>query len=84
MTALASIRFRRYNLPVRVTEANLPFLQQKTSEMVAWIKTEMLCLFAYIQSGSSMRARLGEFGLSPAIVPVFMGVTFATVGFYWW
>src|SRR5579863_833739 len=33
MTALASIRFRRYNLPVRVTETNLPFIQEQTAVM---------------------------------------------------
>ena len=82
LTALASIRFRRYNLPVRVTDANLPFIQKRTSEMVAWIKTEMLCLFVYIQSGIIYGARISEFRLSPAIVPVFMGAIFATAGFY--
>jgi len=82
MTALASIRFRSFNLPVRVTEANLPFLQQKTSEMVAWIKMEILCLFLYIQNTIIHAARVGEFGLSMAIIPVFMVVVFATAGFY--
>src|SRR3569833_3278483 len=43
MTVLASIQFRCFILPVRVTQTNLPFIQGKTSEMVAWIKTEMLC-----------------------------------------
>ena len=42
MTVLGSIQFRRYNLPVRVTEANLPFIQEQTSVMMAWIKCEML------------------------------------------
>jgi len=82
MTALASIQFKRFNLPVRVTETNLPFIQQKTSEMVAWIKMEMLCLFVYIQSAIIRGARIGEFHLSPAIVPVFMVVVFATAGVY--
>jgi uncharacterized membrane protein len=82
MTALASIQFRSYNLPVRVTEANLPLIQQKTSEMIAWIKTEMLCLFVYIQSGIIRGARLGSFRLSPTIVPVVMVAIFATLGIY--
>ena len=50
--------------------------------MVAWIKTEMLCLFVYIQSAIIQAVRVSEFRLSPAIVPVFMGVIFATVGVY--
>ena len=81
-TGLASIRFRRYNLPVRVTEANLPFIQQKTSEMVAWIKLEVLSLFVYIQSAIIHSARVGEFRLSPMIVPAFMAAAFVTAGFY--
>jgi uncharacterized membrane protein len=82
MTALASIQFRSYNFPVRVTETNLPFIQHKTSEVVAWTKTEMLCLFAYIQSAIIHSARAGEFRLSPAIVPLFVLVILATVGWY--
>ena len=82
MTLLASIQFRSFNLPVRVTEINLPFIQQKTSEMVALIKTEMLCLFVYIQSGIIRGARVSAFRLSPAIVPVFMAAIFTTLGIY--
>jgi len=82
MTALASIQFRTFNLPVRVTEINLPFIQQKTREMVALIKTEILCLFVYIQSGIINGARVGAFRLSPAIVPVFMVAIFTTLGIY--
>jgi uncharacterized membrane protein len=82
MTALASIQFRSYNLPVRVTEVNLPFIQGKTSEMVAWIKTEILCLFVYIQSGIIHGVRTREFRLSPAIVPAFVLAVFATAGLY--
>jgi uncharacterized membrane protein len=80
MTALGSIRYRRYNLPVRVTQANLSFIQDQTAVMVSWIKFEMLCLFAWIQSTIIQGARTGEFHLSPAIVPVFLVVIFATVG----
>jgi len=82
MTALASIQFRSYNLPVRVTEVNLPFIQRKTSEMVAWIKMEILCLFVLIQSAIIHGARTGQFRLSVAIVPGFMVVIFATAGIY--
>ena len=81
-TGLASIRFRSYNLPVRVTETNLPLIQEKTSEMIAWIKVELLCLFVYIQSGIIRGARVAVFRLSPAIVPIFLLVIFATLGIY--
>lgn len=81
-TVLASIQFRSFNLPVRVTEINLPFIQQKTSEMVALIKTEMMCLFVYVQSGIIRGARVSEFRLSPLIIPSFLVVIFTTLGIY--
>lgn len=80
MTVLASIRFRSYNLPVRVTEANLPFIQDQTAVMVAWIKFEVLSLFIYIQWAIISGARAGEFHLYPAIIPVFLVIVFGTVG----
>ena len=80
MTILGSIRFRRYNLPVQVTEANLPFLQEQTSVMVAWIKCELLCLFAYLQWSIIEAARSNEFRLSPLLIPVSLVVIFSTVG----
>jgi uncharacterized membrane protein len=81
-TLLASIQLRTFNLPVRVTEINLPFIQQKTSQMVALIKTEMMCLFVYIQGGIIHGARVSEFRLSPVIVPCFLAVVFVTLGIY--
>jgi uncharacterized membrane protein len=80
MTILASIRFRRYNLPVRVTESNLPFIQEQTSTMVAWIKFEMICLFTYLQWSILQAARSAEFRMSPMLIPVFLVVIFFTVG----
>jgi uncharacterized membrane protein len=80
MTVLGNIRFRRYNLPVPVTEANLPFIQEQTILMVAWIKCEMLCLFTYLQWSIIQSARDGAFRLSPLLIPVFLVVIFSTVG----
>jgi len=80
MTALGSIPFRRYNLPMPVTEANLPFIQAKTSEMVAWIKCEVLCLFVYLQWSIIQSARSGTFRISLLIIPLFLVVIFSTVG----
>ncbi|HMG86300.1 MAG TPA: DUF1648 domain-containing protein [Terracidiphilus sp.] len=80
LTVLGSIRYRRYNLPVRVTEANLPFIQDQTIIMVAWIKCEMLCLFAYLEWSIIQSARNGTFRLSPMLIPVFLVVIFSTVG----
>ena len=82
LTALARIQFRRYSLPVRVTEANLPFIREKTGEMVAWIKLEVLVLFTYIQWSIIQGARAGEFHPEPLMIPVFLVVIFATVGWF--
>ena len=46
MTALASIQFRSYNLPVRVTEVNLPFIQRKFRLSVAIVPGFMVVIFA--------------------------------------
>jgi len=80
MSLVSSLKFRRYNLPVAVTEANLPFLQEQTSTMVAWIKFELLSLFAYLQWSIIQAARSNEFRVSPLLIPVFLVVIFSTVG----
>lgn len=80
LTVLGNIRFRRYNLPVRVTEANLPFIQDETVMIVAWIKCEILCLMTYLQFSILQSARNGAFRLSPLLIPIFLVAIFATVG----
>ncbi len=80
LTILGSIRYRRYNLPVRVTEANLPFIQDQTILMVAWIKCEVLSMFVYLQWSILQSARSGSFRLSPWLIPVFLVVVFTTAG----
>ena len=80
MTVLGSIRFRRYNLPVPVTESNLPFIQEQTRLIVGWIKCEVLCLFVYLQWGIIQSARSGVFRISPLLIPLFVLVVFSTVG----
>jgi uncharacterized membrane protein len=82
MTVLGSIQFRRYNLPVPVTESNLPFIQEQTGVMVSWIKCELLCLFTYLQWSIIQSARTSEFRLSPLLIPVFLAVIFSTVGWH--
>ena len=72
LTVLGSIRFRRYNLPVAVTRRNLPFIQEQTILMVAWIKCEMLCLFAYLQWSiiqSARNGRISAFAAADSCVP---------------
>ena len=82
ITVLASIPTTRVNLPVRVTAANLPFIQEQTRDMVSWIKVEMICLFTYVQISIIQAARNSDFRLSPLMIPVFLAAVFGTVGWY--
>ncbi len=80
LTVLGNIRFRRYNLPVPVTESNLPFIQGQTIVMVAWIKCEILCLMTCVQWSIVQSARNGTFRVSPLLIPIFLVAIFLTVG----
>jgi uncharacterized membrane protein len=82
ITVLALIPATRINLPVRVTAANLPFIQQQTRDMVSWIKLEMVCLFTYVQWSIIQAVRDREFHISPLMVPVYLVCVFGTVGAY--
>lgn len=82
ITVLGSIRFRRYNLPVAVTEANLPFIQRQTSVMLAWTKCELLGMFVYLQWSIIQSVRASEVRISPLIIPLFLLAIFLTVGWY--
>jgi len=80
MTVLGSIRFRNFSLPVQVTEANLSFIQDQTTIMVAWIKLEVLCLFNFLQWKIISGARAEYIRLSPVVIPIFLTVIFTTAG----
>ena len=80
LTVLGNIRFRRFNLPAPVTNSNLPFIQDQTILMVAWIKCEILCLMTYLQWSIVQSARHGTFRLSPLLIPVSLVAIFSTVG----
>jgi uncharacterized membrane protein len=82
ITGLASLPITRVNLPVRVTPVNLPFIQQRTREMISWIKVEMSLLFVYVQWTIMEAARKGEFRMSPVMVPVFVICVLGTVAVY--
>jgi uncharacterized membrane protein len=68
-----------FNYPVRVTAQNRPRLQALSLRMIAWIKVEMVCLFAGIQWSIVQGVRQGSFRLSPALVPVSIAVIFGTI-----
>jgi len=57
-------------------------LEALTHQMVAWIKLEMICLFAWIQWSILQSLRQGEGSLSPIAVPVFIAAILATMGLH--
>ncbi len=71
-----------FNYPVEVTAENRPQLEALALDMIAWIKMEMVCLFAWIQWSTIEVARRGHGGLSPALLPVSIGVVFGTIGWF--
>ncbi len=71
-----------FHYPVRVTQANLPRVQNLTLDLVTWIKTELACLFATLQWWMIQAARSGHGRLPPLLVPGFLVVIFATAGWY--
>jgi uncharacterized membrane protein len=82
ITVISAIPATRINLPVRVTPVNLPFIQQQTRNMIAWIKAEMACLFVYVQWSIIQAARNSAIHLSRLMVPLFLVCVFGTVGAY--
>jgi len=51
-------------------------------QMVAWIKTEVVCLFTFIQWCVVQSARQGKLVLSPLVVPLFIAAIFITIGWH--
>ncbi len=72
-----------FNYPVEVTAENRPRLEALALEMIAWLKTEIVCLFAWIQWVIIEMARRGRGDLSfLALLPVFLVTIFGTVAWF--
>ena len=71
-----------FNYPVRVTPENRAQLEALALGMVAWLKVELVCLFAWIQWSTIEAAQHGQGGLSSALLPVSIGAIFGTVGWH--
>ena len=56
-----------FKTPVRVTEENRVRLQALNLQMVAWLKLELVCLFAWIQWTILQFARQGHGRLTPRL-----------------
>jgi uncharacterized membrane protein len=72
-----------FNYPVEVTYENRPRLEALTLDLIAWLKMEMVCLFAWVQWTIIEMARRGRGDLSfLALLPVFLAAIFGTVAWY--
>jgi len=71
-----------FNSQVRLTAESRARLAALTQQMIAWLKIELICLFAGIQWSIIDSIRQGGGKLSPAIVPLFLVVVFATLGWH--
>jgi Domain of unknown function (DUF1648) len=80
--ALMTVVARRpsaFNFPVRVTPRTRPRLEALAVEMIAWLKAEVVCLFAWIQTVTLETVRHGGGRLSPLVVPCVLVAVFATI-----
>lgn len=71
-----------FHYPVRVAPANLPRIQDLTIDMLTWLKSELACLFAALQWWMIQAARSGDGRLPVLLVPGFLVVIFATMGWH--
>lgn len=71
-----------FNYPVKLTEENSAQLKGLSMDMLAWVKLEIICLFAYIQWSTIAMASQGHGGLRPALLPISMAAIFGTVGWH--
>lgn len=68
-----------FNFPVRVTPRTRPRLEALALDMTAWLKAEIVWLFAWIQHVTIEFARTGRNSLSPFFMPVVLAVVLITV-----
>jgi uncharacterized membrane protein len=71
-----------FKYSVQVTEENRARLQEVTLDMLAWLKAELVGLFAVLQWWMIQAARSSHGRISPWLVPGFLAVVFATAGLH--
>lgn len=71
-----------FHYPVRTTAQNVARLQSITLDMVAWLKVQLVCLFAVLQWAFLQAARSGSGRLFPLILPFFIAVIWDTIGWH--
>ena len=73
---------RAFNYRVRVTPTNRAALQELALRMMAWLKAEVISLFAWIQHSTIEAARGSRGELSPVSILLAIVVVFGTVGWH--
>jgi hypothetical protein len=68
-----------FNFPVRVTPRNRQRLENLALAMIAWLKAEVVCFFAWIQWSAIRAARHPGQGFSALLMPVLLAAVFATI-----
>ncbi len=71
-----------FNYPVRVTPQNRARLESLALGMIAWLKVEIVLLFAVIQWGIIQAARHPSPNLPATWMPIMLVAVFATIGWH--
>lgn len=71
-----------FHYPVRVTRFNIARLQSITIDMIAWLKLELVCLFAVLQWAFIQAAHTGSGRIFPMILPFAIVAIFGTIGWH--
>lgn len=71
-----------FNFPIRVQAAARPRLEAIALNMIAWLKLEVVALFAWIQHQTIAFARQGYGTLPSLFLPVVMTVVFGTIALH--
>ena len=71
-----------YPAQVQVTAENLARLQAIALDMIAWLKAELVCLFAWIQWAAIRAAHNPQRGLPGYMAPIAIVLILGTIGWF--
>ena len=71
-----------FNFPVRATPANRAQLESIALEMIAWLRLEVVVIFALIQRAAILSAEQGRNALSGWLLPVCLVCVFGTIALH--
>lgn len=68
-----------FNFPIRSTPRNPGQLEKLTLNLIAWLKTEVVFLFAWIEWTAIDGAHRSLGGISPLLIPIALVAVFGTI-----